>query len=266
MRHLAIAAAFLALVPLVAFAGGKACQIAQSAVPTPGLFELVMGSKTEPVPEQVRLSVAQVDALADCDTKIREALGEVEARKAKLPAGEHGESRAALAEEPLAALVTRCLAEAACDRALVIDVETAREFRLATDAAARARERGDKSLSCELCLAVRSGMQAKFAWKAGEFAALTPAQEKEAAELASKRDELRHQWTAAVQAQLTAPQLAWLRDAQMRWLKETLRGSLVHGVRTLAAKNCRACEEQATLKCEFCSIVSNAVEQAKAKL
>ena len=247
--------------------GGKACQVAASAVPTPGLESLVMGSKSDPVPSAARLTEAQIDKLASLDTQLRAALEALEARAAKLPAGTRGAraANAELARQDLPALVTRFLAEAARDQALVFDFEAAGEFNLANAAALAAKSQGDKSRWCPLCLAVRRGVEADFAWKAGEFGALSPEQEKEAAQLAAARDELRRKWEAALTAELKPEQLGCLRQAQMRWLKTTLHGAVASGMRSLGAPKCDACATTLQWKCEFCSIVLGAVDEAKSK-
>jgi hypothetical protein len=270
MRTL-IAAFLLALLPLDAAAapGGKACQVAASAVPTPGLELLVMGSKTDPLPAGVRLTEAQIEKLADLDTQIRRTLAELDARAAKLPAGSGvalAGAREELGRAALPDLVARFLADASRDQALVIDVESAREFRLANAAALEARRRGDDTRWCELCFAVRRGMEADFAWRAGEFAALSPVQQKEAAELAARRDELRRRWAATLATELDAAQLARLRAAQMEWLKATLHGAVAGGMRALGAEKCAACTHAVAEKCEFCALVVRAVDEAKAKL
>lgn len=265
--HTLIAAALLALLPIAAAAvpGGKACQVAESAVPTPGLGELVMGSKTDPVPVQARLTEAQINTLADLDTKLRGTLSGIDARAAKLPAGKAAAGNAELARQELPELVTRFLAEASRDSALLINVESAPEFRLANAEALEAKLRGDNSRWCALCLAVRQGMEADFAWRAGEFGSLSPEQQKEAAELASMRDEVRRKWTTTLKAQLSPAQLARLQAAQMRWLKSALAGAVADGMGSLGAEKCGACTTKVEWKCEFCSIVLHAVEQAKSK-
>jgi hypothetical protein len=264
-----IAVPLLALLPFASAAvpGGKRCQVAASAVPTPGLEALVMGSKDDAAPSQARLSDAQIERLASLDTKLRSVLEGIEARAAKLPAGERKAQapNAELASQPLPALVTRFLSEAARDQALVLDFEAAAEFQLANAAALEAKQHGDKTRWCPLCLAVRRGVEADFAWKAGEFGALSPAQEKEAAELAAARDEVRRTWAAALGAALEPEQLGWLRGAQMRWLKSTLQGSVASGMRSLGAQKCEACATTVASKCEFCSIVLGAVDEAKSK-
>jgi len=263
--HKFIAAFLLSLVPIAAAAvpGGKACQVAESGVPTPGLSELVMGSKTEPVPVQARLTEKQIDTLAQLDTQLRKTLEGIDARVARLPAGRGAAANAELARLELPELVTHFLAEASRDRALLISVESAPEFRLANAEALEAKLQGDKSRWCPLCLAVRQGMEADFAWGSGEFGALSPEQQKEAAELASMRDEVRRKWTTTLKSELSPAQLTWLREAQMRWLKSTLQGAVTNGMRSLGAKKCEACATTVEWKCEFCSIVLNAVDQAK---
>ncbi|HTF90193.1 MAG TPA: hypothetical protein VK843_17390 [Planctomycetota bacterium] len=266
MRTL-IAAFLLALLPLAAAAvpGGKRCQVADSAVPTPGLSGLVMESRTDPAPAELRLSETQIDHLAELDTKLRLALEQIGARAARLPAGHGASGKAELAQQALPELVTRFLADACGDQALVIDIESAREFHLANAEALEARNQGDKTRWCPLCLGVRRGLEADFAWKTGELADLSPAQAKEAAELASQRDTLRRSWAAALKSELSPAQLTWLREAQMRWLKGTLQGSVAKGMRSLGAKKCEACATTVEWKCEFCSIVLGAVDEAKQK-
>src|SRR5258706_10646212 len=197
----AVAAAGLrALSPMVASApGGDACQVASSAVPTPGLPELVMGSKERSVPDDARLTQAQIQSLARQDTLIRRALDEIEARFRKLPAGEGRAAQTGLADKALPELVAHFLASASREQAFLIDVAAASEFQLATDATVKAEKSGEKSRGCSLCLAVRRGMEAKFQWRSGELAKLTPDQEQEAAELAALREGLRRKWAAAVQ-------------------------------------------------------------------
>jgi hypothetical protein len=276
MRTL-IATFLFALLPLSALAvpavfaapavpGGKACQVAASVVPTPGLDLLVMGSKTDPVPADARLTEQQIHTLAEVDTKFRVLRANLDARAAELPAGRGAVKHEELARQELPALVTRFLADAARDQALLIDVESASEFRLASGKALEAQVQGDKSRWCALCLAVRRGMEADFAWRAGEFGTLSAEQEKEAAELASRRDELRRKWAAVLKSELRPAQLAWLREAQMRWLKGTLQSAVAGGLRSLGAKQCEACATTVEWKCEFCSIVLAAVDEAKAKL
>src|SRR5262245_52652051 len=107
MRTL-IALSLLALLPsaLAAVPGGKRCQVAASAVPTPGLEALVMGSESKPVPADVQLSEAQIETLASLDSKLRRTLEGIEARAKKLPAGARGAqtAQAELARQPLPAL------------------------------------------------------------------------------------------------------------------------------------------------------------------
>lgn len=265
--HKLIAAALFAVLPLAAAAvpGGKHCQVAESAVPTPGLAELVMGSKTDPVPDKARLSDSQVNTLAELDTKLRKTLNDIEARVAKLPAGKAGAASARLAQQELPELVACFLSSATRDRALLIDVDSAPAFRLANSEALAAKERGEDSSWCALCVAVRKGMEADFAWRADEFGSLSPEQKQEAAVLASMRDEVRRKWTSALKSELSTAQIAWLREAQMRWLKSTLHGAVASGMRTLGAKKCDACATIVGLKCEFCSIVLGAVDEAKSK-
>jgi hypothetical protein len=263
----ALFALFTVALPMAAAAvpGGKACQVADSAVPTPGLEELVFGSKTDPVPSQARLTERQIEKLAEIDTKFRKILVDLEARSRKLPAGAGSSANAELASLPLPELVERFLAGAARDRALVIDIESAPEFHLANAEAMAAKLQGDKTRWCPLCLAVRQGMEAEFAWKAGELGALSPAQEKEAVELASLRDGVRRKWAAALSSELNAAQLEWLREAQMRWLKSTLQGAVATGMRSLGPEKCEACATKVEWKCEFCSIVLNALDEAKSR-
>lgn len=268
MRTL-IAVPLLALLPFASAAvpGGNACQVAASVVPTPGLEVLVMGSKTDAVPANVRLTEAQVETLAHLDTKLRRDLEGIQARVAQLPAGARA-AKAANAEsanQPLPVLVTRYLAEAARDQALVLDFESATEFRLANAAALDARQKGDSQRWCQLSLAVRRGVEADFAWKEHEFGALSPAEEKKAAQLAAARDEVRRTWAAALAKELKPQQLDWLRAAQMRWLESTLQGSVASSLRSLGAKKCEACAATAEWKCEFCSIVLGAVDEAISK-
>lgn len=276
MRTL-IAVLALAWIPLAAAAslsaprstpGGKHCQLAESGVPTPGLSELVLGSKTRPVPSDARLSEAQVETLADFDTKLRRVLKDVEARAARLPAGESRNAVATLdAKGPpqLPALVERFVSEAACDAALVIDVETAHEFRLANAQALAARESGDKLGWCPLCLAVRRGIEADFAWRSNRFGELSPEQAKEATLLAHLRDDVRRQWSARLREELRPAQIAWLRQAQMQWIKTTLKQSVVDGMKAMGEETCNACSTSIQWKCEFCSIVLDALDEAKAK-
>ncbi len=84
---LAVALALSALLPFAfaAASGGKACQVAESGVPTPGLAELVMGSQTDPLPNGVQLSAAQIDKLYELDNALRGRLSEIEARERELP-------------------------------------------------------------------------------------------------------------------------------------------------------------------------------------
>ena len=190
---------------------------------------------------------------------------ELEVRSDKLPAGSGSGAKAELARQPLPELVEHFLSEAARDRALVIDVESAREFRLANAEAVSARVQGDQSRWCPLCLAVRRGMEADFAWKAGELGALSPAQEKEAVELASMRDEVRRKWAGALVSELNDAQLCWLREAQMRWLKSALHDAVATGMRSLGPEKCEASATKVEWKCELCSIVLRAVDEAKSR-
>lgn len=272
MRTL-IAVFALALIPLAAAAslsapGGKHCQVAESGVPTPGLNELVFGSNTRPVPSDARLSDAQIESLADLDTKLRRVLQDVEARAAKLPAGDAHAARAKLdakGRPQLPALVERFVSEAVGDAALVIDVETAREFRLANAEALAARESGDKERWCPLCIAVRRGLEADFTWRSDKFGALSAEQAKEATLLANLRDDVRRQWSARLREELRPAQIAWLRQAQMQWVKTTLKRAVVDGMQSLGKETCDACSTSIQWKCEFCSIVLNALDEAKAK-
>jgi len=233
------AAVFFVLSPLVATApGGDACQVASSAVPTPGLPELVMGSRERAVPDDARLTQAQITSLARQDTQIRRALNEIEARFHKLPAGQGPAAQTNLADRELPEQVAHLLASASREQAFLIDV--------ATD---------ESSRGCSLCLAVRRGMEAKFQWRSGELAKLTPDQEQEAAQLAAMREGLRRKWAAAVQTELNAVQLAWLREAQMRWLEQSLR--------SLGAKKGAACTQAFSPKCVFGAALTAAVVAAK---
>jgi hypothetical protein len=264
MRTL-IFAALAALLPVTApvVPGGKACQVADSAVPTPGLEALVFGSKAESAPTEQRLTGKQIEKLADLDTEIRRTLQDVDARAARLPAATKSVASPEISSKPLAELVEHFLSEAARDHALLIDVEGAREFHLANADALAAKLRGDETRWCALCLAVRRGMEADFAWKAGEFGALSSEQQREAVKLASLRNDVRRKWTAALKAELSKSQLSWLRESQMRWLKTTLHDAVASGMRTLGAKKCESCATARQWKCEFCSIVLAAVEEAK---
>lgn len=262
-RITALFAAAAVLLPIPAAAGGKACQIADSAVPTPGLRELTMGSTSNPVPDNARLTGGQIEALAEADTQFRRALREIDEKVAKLPAKEKN-AAADLAGKPLPELVTAFLARAARGRAILIDPEAAREFTLADAKALAARKAGEKDRFCPLCIAVREGMEAPFRWDAAEFGELTAQQTKELAELGQERDDLVRKWEAVLQNQLTAPQLEWLREAQMRWLKETLRTAVTEGLTSLGVETCKSCADLALpKKCEFCSIVTNALEEAR---
>lgn len=268
MRTL-IFAALAGLLPVAAPAapaipGGQACQVAACAVPTPGLADLVTGSKTDPVPAEGRLTEAQVNRLAGLDTEIRKALQDVNARVAKLPAASKQAGSPKLANQPLAELVEHFFVAATRDCALLIDVEGESEFRLANAKALAAKARGEGSW-CALCLAVRRGVEADFTWKAGEFGALTSEQQLEAEKLASLRNDLRRKWTAALKSELNPSQLSLLRGAQMRWLKSTLRSSVANGMRPLGAAKCDSCSTGLQWKCEFCSIVLTAVDEAKEK-
>lgn len=249
----AIATALLfTLSPLLAAApGGDACQVASSAVPMPGLPELVMGSQEHPVPDGARLTQAQIRSLARQDTQIRGALDQIEARFKKLPAGQGRAVQSDPAGKGLPELVAHLLASASREQAFLTDFATASEFQLADD---------DKSRACSLCLAVRRGLDAKFQWRSGELAKLTQDQEKEAAELAALREGLRRKWAEAVQKELDPAQLTWLRGAQMRWLQQTLRTSVASGLRSLGEQKCT---EASAPKCVFGSILTRAVADAK---
>ena len=262
MRKFAAVTALFALLSLPAAAGGKACQVAESAVPTPGLRAMAMGSSSEPMPDEARLTSAQIDILAEADTNFRRALQEIEERIKKFPAGKPG-AVADLSGKALPELVTAFLSRSVRGRAFVIDPKTAGEFRLANDAAMAAWKNGEESKSCPLCIAVRVGLESSFRWEESEFGALTEAQKKELAELGKKRDDLGRKWAFVLKEELTVPQLEWLRNAQMRWLKATLKSSVTAGMKSLGAKTCGACAwKQEQEKCEFCVIVKKAVEAA----
>ena len=259
----------LALLPLASAAvrGGKVCQVADSAVPTPGLADLVMGARPGSAPSPTRLTEAQITILADLDTKLRRSLQVIESRAARLPAGARGAeaAKAELALLPLPDLVTRLVADATRDQALVLDCETAPEFGHADAAAPDAGQRGDETRSCPPCRAVRRGVEAGFAWKAGEHGRLSPAEQVEAAELAAARDEARRTWKSALVAELGPEQLAWLRKEQMRWLESTMRGAVADGLRALGTQERAACATTVEGECALCSIVLDAIDDAKAK-
>jgi hypothetical protein len=205
-----------------------------------------MGSNERAVPDAARLTQAQIKSLARQDTQIRRALDEIETRFRKLPAGDGRAAQGSPKDKALPELVTHFLAGASREQALLID--------LATD---------EKSQGCSLCLAVRRGLDAKFQWRPGEFAKLTPDQEQEAAQLAGMREDLRRKWAAAVQAELNPVQLACLREAQMRWLEQSLRTSVAAGLRSCGAKQGAACTEASAPKCVFGAILTGAVADAK---
>ncbi|KAF0242249.1 MAG: hypothetical protein FD180_4011 [Planctomycetota bacterium] len=266
MRTFAAVAALIALLPLPADAGGKACQVSESAIPTPGLRELAMGSTSNPLPDNAWLKGAQIDRLAEADTHFRLALRDLDEQLAKLPAGK-GAPAADLAGKPLPELVTAFLSRATRGRAILIDTESAGEFWLADDEAMAASKGGEKSRWCALCIAVRTGMEARFQYEESDFGALTEEQKKKLAALGQKRDDLGRKWAAILKEELTAPQLEWLRDAQMRWLKATLKTAVTNGVKSLGARTCEACSEEAVQeKCEFCAIVTKALEAAKREI
>ena len=279
----AFALALSALLPF-AFAaapGGKACQVAESGVPTPGLAELVMGSKTDPLPNGVQLSAAQIDKLYELDNTLRGRLSEIEARARELPRAVSAKAPAHGAKTPahgaqapaacevgksaeLPALVADFLAPATRDAAILIDAEQAIEFRLARKGAdAKSR---DENSSCELCLAVRRGMERPFAWTPRDFGELNAEQAKEAKFLAEKREEVRRAWSRAIASELTPAQLDRLRRAQMGWLKSTLAETVEKGLVSLGAATCSSCKAEVQVKCEFCGIVEKALERARASL
>lgn len=262
MRTFAAVAALMAVFSLPAAAGGKACQVADSAVPTPGLRELAMGSSIEPVPDGSRLTAKQIERLAEADTAFRREMKDVAARCALLPAGESKEPDAA--GKALPDLVALFLARSVRDAAILIDPEGEGAFGMA-NAAAMARWRmGDKEGFCALCIGVRRGMEAAFAWEPGKFGELTAEQEQAAVALAARRQELRQKWAAILKEELTAEQLEWLRRAQMRWLKDAVRDSVTAGLKRLDAATCESCAKDAVeMKCEFCGIVMAAVDAAK---
>ncbi len=256
-------ALFLALLSLPAAAGGKRCQVAESAVPTPGLQAMAMTSSADPAPDEVRLTDAQVERLADADTSIRRALKDLAARRTKLPAGTFAETETA--GKALPDLVALFLGRSLRDAAMVIDADTANELSLADKSAMEHWRKGDKNERfCDLCVGVRRGLEAAFAWLPGEFGELSAEQEKEAAELAVRRQEIRQKWVAALKAELTGKQLEWLREAQMKRLKIVVLDSVTAGMRQLGAATCASCAEGAGMKkCEFCDIVLKAVAAAK---
>jgi hypothetical protein len=213
----------------------------------------------------MHLSDAQVETLVKLDTKLRRVLQGIESRAALLPAGTPGAVDAKAAGAQLPELVERFLADAARDRAILIDPETAREFELANAAALAAKHAGDKTRWCPLCLAVRRGLEADFAWRADEHGVLSPEQSKEALRLAKMREDVRQEWSAGLKAELRPAQLAWIREAQMGWVKSTLHASVLGGMRTLGKEKCDACATKVEWKCEFCSIVLDALAEAKAK-
>ncbi|MEK7468128.1 MAG: hypothetical protein AAB074_11995 [Planctomycetota bacterium] len=267
MRTFTVVASIIALLPIPAAAGGKACQIRDSAIPTPGLGELATGSTTNPMPEKALLSKEQIDTLAEADTNFRKALREINEQVAKLPAGPK-RAASGVSSKPLAELVTAFLARAARDQALLIEVESAGEFWFANDEALAAQKKGEKDRFCALCIAVRQGVEAAFRWDESEFGELTEAQKKELAALGQKRDDLKRKWAAVLKEELTAPQLEHLRDAQMRWLKKTLKSAVAGGMKSLGDERCEACsgKEGIDKKCEFCWIVTSGVDEAKRQL
>src|SRR5258706_1216764 len=189
----AVAAAVLfALTPMVASApGGDACQVASSAVPTPGLPELVMGSKERSVPDDARLTQAQIQSLARQDTLIRRALDEIEARFRKLPAGESRAAQTRLADKALPAPVAHFLASASREQGLLIDVAAASEFQLATDATVKAEKSGEKARGGSLGPPGRRGMEGKFQGRSGEPAKPTAGPEPEAGGAAGRAHSVR---------------------------------------------------------------------------
>lgn len=256
-------ALFVAVLALPAAAGGKRCQVAESAVPTPGLQAMAMTSSADPAPDEVRLTDEQVERLAAADTSIRRALRDIADRRAKLPAGTFSETEAA--GKALPDLVALFLSRSLRDAAMVIDADTANELSLADKSAMEHWRKGDKNERfCDLCVGVRRGLEAAFAWLPGEFGELSAEQEKEAADLAVRRQELRQKWVAALKAELTGKQLEWLREAQMQSLKKTVRDSVTAGMRQLGAAACESCSDgKGAKKCEFCGIVMQAVAAAK---
>lgn len=266
MKPTALVPAFALVVALAASAGGPACGISWgSAVQTPGIQELAMGSSKEPLPSGVRLTQAQIQKLFDVSEEIRRDRRALDGRLEKLrwrkdvpvAAGEGAK---------LPGLVQAFLARATRDTALLIDPETSGLFDLARSKAVAAFERGEADPeACPICIAVRRGIEAPFAFGAEEFdGALTADEKKEAEAIAAGRQELRLKWIRAIRAELTEAQLDWLRHTQERWLVEETGRVVTAGLRAAGSETCRTCAEEPVTpaKCKFCSVADRAAKEA----
>jgi hypothetical protein len=225
-----------------------------------------VGTDAKPVPEGVRLTQKQADALAKVDTALRGELAKAQKRQSQLPTRGKMNDVEEMRGKPLAFLVERSLTRQVRDAAILIDPEEAGEFGMARKADMAAWRAGEEGDFCPLCCATRAGMEAPFAFYKADFRPLTEAQQKEADEIASLRQDLRAKWVAALRQELTEAQIAWLQSAQMRWLEGELKTAVTFGLALSGGESCATCAEEAIeKKCLFCGIVEAAVEAWKEK-
>ncbi|MCC6738713.1 MAG: hypothetical protein IT452_06680 [Planctomycetia bacterium] len=243
------------LVSLPVFAGGPRCEVAWTSPATPGFEPLAMGGGKEAAPKELRLTERQVDALVKVVRELNDAKAELDAKAAKLPLSKGGTTQ----RGELTDRVTVLVAKATRDAVLVVDPETAGLFHLARKAAME----DPKLYACDLCIAVRRGVEAKWAWDRAEFAReLTAEEEKLAAEVAAGRQALREKWAAALRAELTKEQLAWLAAAQEEWIAAETGRCVEAGFRAAGREVCEACSERRAKKCRLCDVVTSAVQRA----
>lgn len=255
MRTALLASFAALLLSIPSLAGGPWCEVAWTSPPTPGLEALVMNRGKDSAPEALRPSQKQVEALVEALRALNDAKSELDAKVAKLPLSKGGTvQRGGLKER-----VTVLVAKATRDAVLVVDPETAGLFHLARKAAME----DPKLYACDLCIAVRRGVEAKWAWDRAEFAReLTAEEEKLAAEVAAGRQSLREKWAAALRAELTKEQLAWLAAAQEEWIAAETGRCVEAGFRAAGREVCEACSERRAKKCRLCDVVTAAVQRA----
>lgn len=256
MRTALLASFAALLLSIPSLAGGPWCEVAWTSPPTPGLEPLVMNRGKEAAPEDLRPSRKQVDALVEALRGLNDLKSELDAKAAKLPLSKGGMQQ----DGGLTGRVTALVAKATRDTVFVVDPETAGLFHLARKAAME----DPKLYACDLCIAVRRGIEAKWAWNRAEFAReLTAEEEQLAAEVAAGRQALREKWAAALRAGLTKEQLAWLAAYQEEWIAAETGRCVEAGFRAAGPDVCKSCEGgRSAKKCRLCFVVTEAVARA----
>jgi hypothetical protein len=252
--------ALLLALSSLAFAGGKACRIARPEIPTPGLDALIdrTGVCENPAPKELRLSEAQVDALYDAHESLDRARRDAMAPIADIFQRGKNIGPAPAAPDTLPETVTAALLGVAREVAWVIDPETSGLFHWA-------RLKNAPADSCEICRAVRTAVEAPFAFTSYDFPRGIPeGRRSQVAEAAAILEGIRKKWAAVVSEELTKEQLAFLRGRQEEWLDRAVRTSLESALRSTGEKVCASCQDQAYApKCGFCDTVREAVLAAR---